>query len=184
MYAKVNGQQIVQYPYTLSMLKVEHPGTSFPASMSDELLAEFGVVRVMVTGKPDHNPLTQSVDQAQPAFVQASNRWEQQWTVRAATAEEIAARKQAIQADVVRQTQQRLDEFARTRNYDGILSACSYATSTNEKFGTEGQHCVAMRDATWAKLYEMLAEVEAGTRPVPTGYADVEPELPALSWPV
>lgn len=34
-----------------------------------------------------------------------------------------------------------------------------------------------------AKLYEMLAEVEAGTRPLPDGYADVESELPVLAWP-
>jgi hypothetical protein len=30
----------------------------------------------------------------------------------------------------------------------------------------------------------MLAEVLAGTRPMPSGYADIEGELPALSWPV
>jgi hypothetical protein len=89
----------------------------------------------------------------------------------------------AVQERIVQQTQQRLDAFARTRNYDGILSLCTYATSTVPKFQAEGQYGVTARDATWAKLYEMLAEVEAGTRPVPTGYADIEPELPVLQWP-
>ena len=88
-----------------------------------------------------------------------------------------------IQSEIVAATQARLDDFARTRNYDGILSACTYATSTVPKFQSEGQYCVDARDSTWAKLYEMLAEVEAGTRPVPTGYADIEPELPVLAWP-
>ena len=32
-----------------------------------------------------------------------------------------------IQAEIVAAAQQRLDDFARTRNYDGILSACTYA---------------------------------------------------------
>ena len=73
--------------------------------------------------------------------------------------------------------------FARTRNYDGILSACTYATSPTPKFQTEGQYCVVARDATWARLYEILGEVEAGTRPVPSGYADIAPELPVLVWP-
>jgi hypothetical protein len=36
---------------------------------------------------------------------------------------------------------------------------------------------------TWARLYELLAEVQAGTRPMPTGFADIEPELPPLVWP-
>lgn len=88
-----------------------------------------------------------------------------------------------VQAEVVAATQARLDAFARTRNYDGILSLCTYATSPTPKFAAEGQYGVEARDATWAKLYDMLAEVQAGTRPMPTGFADVEPELPALVWP-
>lgn len=88
-----------------------------------------------------------------------------------------------IMAECVNRTQQRLDDFARTRNYDNILSACTYATSTVPKFKAEGQYCVTARDATWAKLYEILAEVEAGTRPMPSGYADIEPLLPPLEWP-
>lgn len=89
-----------------------------------------------------------------------------------------------LQAEIVAATQKRLDDFARTRGYDNILSACTYATSTVPKFAAEGQYCVNARDATWAKLYEILAEVEAGTRPMPSGYADIEPLLPALEWPV
>ena len=89
-----------------------------------------------------------------------------------------------IAAEIVAAIQRRLDAFARTRNYDGILSACTYATSTVPKFAAEGQYCVNARDATWATLYEILAEVEGGVRPMPSGFADVEPELPALAWPV
>lgn len=88
-----------------------------------------------------------------------------------------------IRAEVVEATQARLDAFAGTRNYDGILSLCTYATSPTAKFAAEGQYGVEARDATWAKLYEMLSEVQAGARPMPNTYADIEPELPALSWP-
>ena len=52
------------------------------------------------------------------------------------------------------------------------------------KFQTEGQYAVTARDATWEKLYEILAEVEAGTRPIPTSFSDIESELPVLIWPV
>ena len=88
-----------------------------------------------------------------------------------------------IVADITTDTQARLDAFARTRNYDGILSACTYATSTHPQFAAEGQYCVTARDATWSALYVVVAEVEAGTRPMPTGYQDIEPDLPALVWP-
>jgi len=89
-------------------------------------------------------------------------------------AEIIAAYTAAIQ--------KRLDDFARTRNYDGILSAATYATSAVAKFKAEGQYAVEARDATWAKGYEILAAVEAGTRAAPT-LDELAAELPALVWP-
>ena len=77
----------------------------------------------------------------------------------------------------------RLDAFAKTRNYDGILSASTYATSTVLKFAAEGQYAVDARDQTWSALYALMAEVLAGTRPMPESFAEVEPLLPNLVWP-
>lgn len=88
-----------------------------------------------------------------------------------------------VQAAVIAATQLRLDTFAQTRNYDGILSACTYATSGVTKFAAEGQYCVDARDATWATLYTIMGEVLAQTRPMPESFADVAPLLPALAWP-
>ena len=78
--------------------------------------------------------------------------------------------------------QQRLDDFAKTRNYTNIMSAATYATSTVPKFRAEGQYAVEARDATWAKCYEVLAAVEAGSRPMPT-LDELLAELPVLTWP-
>lgn len=95
--------------------------------------------------------------------------------------EEVKAPEQ-IKQEITDATSQRLNTFAQTRNYDSILSACTYATSQILQFAKEGQYCVNMRDATWAKLYQIMQEVEAGIRPMPTGYADIEAELPILDW--
>jgi hypothetical protein len=89
----------------------------------------------------------------------------------------------ALRAEITHRVQQRLDDFAQTRGYGGILSLCTYATSTQLRFATEGQYGVEARDATWSKLYDILAEVEAGTRQPPGDYEILEPELPALAWP-
>ena len=89
-----------------------------------------------------------------------------------------------VQALIVTATQQRLDDFAKTRNYDGILSACTYAPSLIDRFRTDGVYCVGARDNTWAALYAFMADVQAGTKPMPTSFADVEPLLPILAWPV
>jgi hypothetical protein len=91
------------------------------------------------------------------------------------TAEQIVAQYTAA-------VQKHLDDFARTRGYDGILSAATYATSTVPKFKAEGQYAVEARDATWAKCYEVLAAVESGSRPMPT-LDELLAELPVLTWP-
>jgi hypothetical protein len=88
-----------------------------------------------------------------------------------------------IKAEIMTATQQRLDTFAKTRLYDGVLSLCTYATSPNPKFKAEGQYGVEARDTTWATLYEIMEEVQAGTRPMPSGYSEIESELPVLQWP-
>lgn len=110
------------------------------------------------------------------------------WVVTDFTPEEINAiqegEKKLLISNIINEVQERLDNFARTRQYDGVLSACTYATSPTPKFAAEGQYCVVQRDATWAKLYEILAEVESGIRPPPTSYQDIESELPVLEWPV
>lgn len=88
-----------------------------------------------------------------------------------------------IQNLIVQATQKRLDDFAKTRNYDGILSACSYIDDPYPKFQTEGQYCVTARSQTWLKLYEIQTEVQQGLRPMPTKFSDIEGELPVLVWP-
>lgn len=101
----------------------------------------------------------------------------------AAISADNAEKIKNLQASITTQTQQRLDDFAKTKGYDNIISACSYATSTS-KYGLEGQYCVSAREATWDKVFSIQAEVEAGTRPMPTSYADIESELPVLVWPI
>lgn len=76
-----------------------------------------------------------------------------------------------------------MDTVAQTRGYDNIHTACSYVNSTDEIFATEGAACLAWRDSVWRKCYDILAEVQAGIRPIPT-VDDLIAELPAFDWTV
>ena len=78
--------------------------------------------------------------------------------------------------------QNHLDTFARTRGYDGIMSAATYATSSMSQFRAEGQYAVEARDITWAKSNQILDDVMSGKRPMPT-IDEVLAELPPLAWP-
>lgn len=182
MYALIKDNAIVKYPYSLFDLRKDNPNISFPRNPSDAALAEFGMLVVFNTPEPAVTA-TQVAEQGTPAFNSQNQRWEQTWTVRDKTQAEIDSYQQALQASITEATQQRLDDFAKTKGYDGILSACTYANSPTTIFATEGQYCVNQRDATWAKLYQILTEVQLGLRQMPTGYADIEAELPPLTWP-
>lgn len=89
---------------------------------------------------------------------------------------------ESFQSQVVREVQARLDIMARKRGYDNIVSLTSYAASKSSRFAAEAQHGVDVRDAAWGKCYEILGEVEAGTRPVPT-LEEILAEMPSMEWP-
>lgn len=103
------------------------------------------------------------------------------------TVEELAAQalaeKNRIITTLVSAVQNHLDATAKTRNYDGILSLCSYATSLNPIFGVEGQAGVVWRDACWAHCYQVMADVEAELRTIPTT-SELIAELPVFTWGV
>lgn len=177
MYIKVPDQ----YPYSLGQLYADNPGTSFPATMPDERLAEWDVYPVTATTPPAYDTPTQKLVEELPANV--GGVWTQVWVVVPLDAAELEAKRQEIKAEITNAVQNRLDTFAQTRGYDNIVSACSYATSQHTKYGPEGRYCVTAREQTWDALFAIEADVIAGTRPMPAGYADIEAELPALVWP-
>jgi hypothetical protein len=110
----------------------------------------------------------------------------------AITADEYAAQavtqltpeqiKDTIKQTMIHAIQQHLDATARTRGYDGILSLASYAVSAHPPFAAEGRAGADWRDAVWGYGYQVLADVQAGTRTVPTVDALIA-ELPPIVWP-
>lgn len=87
-----------------------------------------------------------------------------------------------IMAELTAEVQSWLDGKARERNYDGILSLCTYATDPDPVFAAEGQAGITWRSAVWRTCYQILAEVMAEDRPVPTR-EELLAELPDITWP-
>jgi hypothetical protein len=82
---------------------------------------------------------------------------------------------QATQATLAAAVQGHLDATARAKGYDSALSCVTYINSTVPQYKAEATAMRDWRDAVWLRCYEVLAEVQAGTHPVPT-----EAELIAL----
>ena len=74
-----------------------------------------------------------------------------------------------------------LDTKARERNYEGILSLCTYANSENVTFKAEGKAGVVWRDTAWDYCYKTLDNVQKGKRTQPTIEAFIA-ELPKMDW--
>lgn len=85
---------------------------------------------------------------------------------------------QEIKAEITNAIQSMLDDKAKAKGYDNIVSACSYAGYDNP-FRAEGEAYGLWRALCWSKAYEILEAVETGIRPMPT-ISEVLEEMPAL----
>lgn len=74
-----------------------------------------------------------------------------------------------------------LDTTAQSRRYDSIFTAISYVNSTDETFAREAKACLEWRDKVWRTCYNILDEVEAGLREIPT-IEELMSELPVIEW--
>jgi len=100
MYVKITNGSVDQFPYTVGQLRRDNPNTSFPKRVTDEMLAEYGVVPVTYTDAPTYNERTQKAAQdSAPALVNGA--WTIGWQVANKTTEELA-QQDAEQAKSVR----------------------------------------------------------------------------------
>jgi len=177
----------------------EHNFCSAEALVRDGKAEQFRIVELDETDPPKINPLTQSVMRDGAEFV--DGRWQYYWRIDELTPEQIAVNEtayiQSLMASIVAQTQKRLDDFAATRVYDSVDSMAKYINLTDAQiaslaeplqsivlgFRAETSYHSLQVAATWAKLILIQNEVMAGTRAMPSGYEDIEADLPELSWP-
>jgi len=87
MYVKINNNnQIDVFPYSINQLKLDNSNTSFPSSISDEMLASYNVYAV-TSIEPPEITLTQYVTRnALPNY--NNGRWEISYSVNDMSAEE------------------------------------------------------------------------------------------------
>ena len=158
--------------------KTATPSRSIARDITDTELEDLDFYKMKEVEQPTGDVITEGVQKL------IEGVWTQTWVTRAFNAEETAVNLASLQQGIVDQAQSRLDTAAREHGYDSIISVCSYATSTVTRYRAEGIYCVGLRDSTWSKMEEILAAVKAGSRPVPSGYQDIEGDLPEIMWPV
>ena len=79
MYAKIKNNTIVKCPFTVADLRSENPNVSFPSIINDELMLEYGAVKVVEAPVPEFDRLTQSIERE--VYLDESNICKSRWKV-------------------------------------------------------------------------------------------------------
>jgi len=150
--------------------------------LSSKSLSDDGALECLLNPwNPETQTLFTSAEEV-VAFVATIRDNPNYWTPAISDEERYARKVTDTARAYADETQRRLDMFAIERNYSGIMSAASYATSTIEKYRVEGAHCALLRDLSWEALETIFTAVQAGARELPASYEEILPELPALTW--
>ena len=123
MYAKLNNGQLQKYPYTMGMLRKDNHNVSFPKVMTDEIFAQFGVVRVTSTPRPEYDHTKEFNVVAE----QVNGAWVEKWVATDVSAEEIAQRTENQANNVRAERNQKLSQSDWTQVADSPVDLVSWA---------------------------------------------------------
>lgn len=178
MYVKANNQIVEKFPYTINDLRKDNPNTSFPREISTEVASQFFMYPVKVSDKPSAGHKQVAVQNDAPEY--QNGEWVLGWQVRDLTEaeflERLATHQELLQIAVTNY----MNKVVASKNYDSVLSACSYAAFDNP-FQQDGMKAIEWRSNVWTKCYQILDMVKSGQRPIPTEQ-ELLSELPKLEW--
>lgn len=169
----------------IDTIRAKFPNASIPDNADLSIL---GYAKVITEGStPTFDPLREGLHYSiKQRPVVGGTEYLKEWHVHPLPDEEIEKNVAEYHANLKKsfadQAQFMLDEFARSAGYDNIVSVCTYAGSPVQKFATEATRAIELRSLMWEKLYEILADVESGNRPIPASFSEIQDELPALVW--
>lgn len=110
-YAKITNGVVSQYPVSGTDIRLQNPGTSFPAGvLSQTTMAAFDCLPVTELPAPAYDPKTHRLVELNPAFIE--DAWTQVWSVVELTAEELAQ----VQAQQKQQVEAQRAEAYRTES--------------------------------------------------------------------
>lgn len=175
MYARIENDQVAEYPLTESQIKARFSNTSFVVGQFEP---PEGYVEVVVNPQPQIDPMLGVAYQAAPAFIDGA--WRVTWIIRPPTEQEIAVAQAALIASYIAEMEAMYDAVAQSRRYDNRIT-CALRAGYPGPFQAEGQAFALWMDACNALGYQIMAEVMAGTRTLPSK-EELLAELPAAPW--
>lgn len=110
---------VARYPYTLTDLKLDNPGTSFTKTVGNEAAAGFNCFPVTPADPPSYDHTVNLERKA----IQQGDHWVEQWISTPATAEEILERTASKENEVRFERNERLSSCDWTQLPDAPVDA-------------------------------------------------------------
>lgn len=173
--------QTQQYPISEQDIRNAYPNTSF----ANPFVPPAEYQWVFASPAPTYDPITQGVREVAPTL-SSKGQYEQQWEVYALAPEQIAANQAAAQQALIDQynaaLDKHLDTTAQSKRYTDRFT-CAIRAGFQGPYQAEGLAFGQWMDTCNQLAYQMLAEIEAGTRPMFASTDEFIAELPAMVWP-
>jgi hypothetical protein len=166
---------------TLDAIREDNPYSSIPEGAD---LSSLGYLPVIESEEPAYDTFTE--DLRYSVVSDLDNNYNRVWEVYPLPSETIQANKtkqaDEIKASVTAYAQNRLDNFAKTKGYDDIKSACSYYGSSVARFNQDAIDALDVRSRTWDILDQLEADVTNGIKTCIMTIGELEAILPVLKW--
>ena len=115
----------------------------------------------------------------EPVDVETATKVRRTWPNSVPDVDGSAAHQLQIITQYIGGVQAALDATAQSWGYDSLVSAASYATSTNAQFRMEATALISWRDAVWLWAQDQEVGIKAGTIPMPISPVAFAASMPA-----
>lgn len=172
--------QTLQYPMSEQEIRNAYPNTSF----ANPFVPPDDYQWVFPKPAPTYDALTQAVREIQPELI--NGKYQQVWEIVDLDAETIAANQAAAQQALIAQynaaLDKHLDTTAQSKRYTDRFT-CAIRAGFQGPYQAEGLAFGQWMDTCNQLAYQMLAEIEAGTRPMFASTDEFIAALPPMVWP-
>ena len=192
MYAKIENGLPVEWPVREFQIR-NSVSASLPVTLKPEDVAEYGFEPYAESDKPVFNELVEKVEERVPA--KQGSTWVQSWEIiqlydqakREQVLADDAAKKEAeAQQALIDQynaaLDKHLDTTAQSKRYTDRFT-CAIRAGFQGPYQPEGLAFGQWMDTCNQLAYQMLAEIEAGTRPMFASTDEFIAALPTMVWP-
>lgn len=168
-----------RYPVSSAAIREAFPSTSFPEHLDEADLSSFGFAPVRLSPRPVFDPMTHAVYEGEPEL--ADGIYSQTWVIRAKTPEELSAAQTELLASYTSALDAHIDATAKADRWDNRITCVMRAGYPNQ-WQAKGIAFGTWMDTCYALAYQIMADVQAGTRALPTIQEFIS-EMPVMEWP-